>query len=97
MERSYRGRENLPPTGDWQGEEVSEIAYLSPLGPMRIAGLVSAIREVAFCKTEIPSTDDSVPDMLLVCRSQLDEYFRGKSQVFDLKLEPQGTAFQKRI
>ena len=35
--------------------------------------------------------------MLLACRSQLDEYFGGKRRIFDLKLEPRGTAFQERV
>ncbi len=64
---------------------------------MRIRGWVSAILEVDFCETEIASVDDSVPNVLLACRLQFEEYFRGKRRVFDLKLEPQGTAFQRRI
>ena len=64
---------------------------------MRILGLASAVLEVKFYKAEIPSNDDSVPKMLLACRSQLDEYFRGKRKVFDLKLEPRGTTFQKKV
>jgi len=64
---------------------------------LRILGLASAVLEVKFCKNEIPSNDDSVPKILLAYRSQLDEYFRGKRKVFDLKLEPRGTAFQKKV
>jgi len=64
---------------------------------LRILGLTSAVLEVKFCKNEIPSIDDSVPKILLACRSQLDEYFKGKRKIFDLKLEPRGTAFQKRV
>ena len=74
-----------------------EIGYLSPLGPLRILGLASAIVEVKFCNTEIAGIDESAPEMLLACRSQLDEYFRGKRGIFDLKLEPRGTAFLKRV
>jgi AraC family transcriptional regulator of adaptative response/methylated-DNA-[protein]-cysteine methyltransferase len=34
---------------------------------------------------------------LLNLRAQLDEYFRGARRVFDLKLDPVGTPFQKRV
>ena len=97
MEGLYHGRKDSHTSGDRRGKEIFEIGYHSPLGPLRILGLASAVLEVEFCKTEIASNDDSVPKMLLACRSQLDEYFRGKKKVFDLKLEPRGTAFQKRV
>ncbi len=96
VEALYHGRK-AHTSGDRRGEEIFEIGYPSPLGPLRILGLASAVLEVKFCKTEVPSIDDSVPKVLLACRSQLDEYFRGKRKVFDLKLEPRGTAFQKRV
>jgi len=97
MEALYHGRKDFRTSGDRRGEEIFEIGYLSPLGPLRILGLASAIVEVEFCKTEIASIDDFVPEMLLACRSQLDEYFGGKRRIFDLKLEPRGTAFQERV
>ena len=97
MEARYHRRKDSHTSGDRRGEEIFEIGYPSPLGPLKILGLASAVLEVKFCKTEIPSIDDPVPKVLLACRSQLDEYFRGKRKVFDLKLEPRGTAFQKRV
>ncbi len=80
-----------------QQEKVFEIGYLSPLGPLRILGLASSVSKVEFCRAELTPIDDSVPEMLLACRSQLEAYFRGERQTFDLKLEPRGTAFQKRV
>ena len=97
VEALYHGRKDSDTSGDRRVEEIFEIGYLSPLGPLRILGLASAVLEVKFYKAEIPGNDDSVPKMLLACRSQLDEYFRGKRKVFDLKLEPRGTAFQKKV
>jgi methylated-DNA-[protein]-cysteine S-methyltransferase len=97
VEALCHGRKDPHTSGDRRGEEIFEIGYPSPLGPLRILGLTSAVLEVKFCKNEIPSIDDSVPKVLLVCQSQLDEYFRGKRKVFDLKLEHRGTAFQKRV
>jgi len=97
VEALYRGRKDFHTPGDLRGEEIFEIDYPSPLGPLRIVGLTSAVLEVKFCKTEIPSTDDSVPEMLLTCRFQIDEYFKGKRKIFDVKLEPRGTAFQENV
>ena len=38
-----------------------------------------------------------VPDCLLDCVNQLDEYFAGKRRKFDLKIDPQGTDFQLKV
>ena len=97
MEALNHRRKDFRTPGDRRGEGIFEIGYLSPLGPLRILGLASAIVEVKFCEAEIGSIDDSVPEMLLACRSQLDEYFRRKRRIFDLKLELRGTAFLKRV
>ena len=75
MEALYHGRKDFRTSGDRRGEEIFEIGYLSPLGPLRILGLASAILEVEFCKTEIASIDDFLPEMLQACRLQLHEYF----------------------
>jgi methylated-DNA-[protein]-cysteine S-methyltransferase len=97
MEALYHGKMYSHTPGDRPEKEIFETGYLSPLGPLRILGMASAVLEVKFCKTEIASIDDSVPEMLLVCRSQLDEYFKGERKIFDLRLEPRGTAFQKSV
>lgn len=38
-----------------------------------------------------------IPEMLKDCVQQLDEYFNGTRKQFNLKLNPQGTNFQKRV
>ncbi len=40
--------------------------------------------------------DDSTPP-LIAARQQLEAYFRGELTEFDLKLEPSGTDFQRRV
>src|SRR5699024_8750818 len=37
------------------------------------------------------------PDYINECKKQLLEYFNGERKVFDLKLNPKGTEFQKKI
>ncbi|MBC9786055.1 methylated-DNA--[protein]-cysteine S-methyltransferase [Heliobacterium chlorum] len=39
----------------------------------------------------------SVPECLTACLQQLDEYFRGTRKDFNVKLNPQGTQFQKQV
>lgn len=40
--------------------------------------------------------DDAVP-VLRQARAELDEYFAGKRERFDVKLQPQGTEFQRAV
>ena len=35
--------------------------------------------------------------LILQCKMQLDEYFRGERKTFDLPLAPKGTDFQKKV
>ena len=42
-------------------------------------------------------TNSDIPECLQDCVTQLDQYFKGKRNDFDLKLNPQGTIFQKRV
>ena len=36
-------------------------------------------------------------ELILQCKMQLDEYFRGERKTFDLPLAPKGTDFQKKV
>jgi methylated-DNA-[protein]-cysteine S-methyltransferase len=89
--------EDVYASRDRQWTGVFRTGYLSPLGPVRILGLASSIVEVEFSESKVRDWQDSGPDILFECLSQLDEYFRGKREKFNLKLEPQGTTFQKRV
>jgi len=40
---------------------------------------------------------ENISKCLQECVTQLDEYFNGTRKEFDLKLNPQGTDFQKRV
>ncbi len=42
-------------------------------------------------------TSTKIPDCLQDCVTQLDEYFQKKRIIFSLKLNPQGTDFQKEV
>ena len=51
-----------------------------------------AITRIGFGKQTAPETP-----LIHEARKQLDEYFDGKRQAFDLPLNPQGTDFQKKV
>lgn len=73
--------------------------YKTPIGTAKIAGDNDGIQSISILnedqKTDIPKTQ--IPACLLNCVTQLDEYFRGQRTVFELKLNPQGTPFQKKV
>ncbi|MBC3758427.1 methylated-DNA--[protein]-cysteine S-methyltransferase [Hyunsoonleella sp. SJ7] len=68
----------------------------SPLGFTKIIGDSNGIASVTVLNSEeIPT--DIIPEILEDCVIQLNEYFDGTRKHFNLKLNPQGTDFQKGI
>tara|TARA_R110002020_G_scaffold259768_2_gene473811 strand:- start:162942 stop:163415 length:474 start_codon:yes stop_codon:yes gene_type:complete len=74
-----------------------ETAYLNTeLGMIEIKGDDSGLLSVIFLDDEY-SQSLTVPACLQEAYSQLEEYFDGKRQDFQLKLTPQGTVFQQKV
>ncbi len=72
-----------------------DIGYFkSPIGYIYIEGEKGYITKIQLCDEyiEIESLD-----YINECKKQLLEYFDGKRKVFDLKLNPKGTEFQKKV
>lgn len=68
----------------------------SPLGLIRISGTTDFISEVKFCApSEVEY--ESKNELLLACKIQLDEYFNGTRQTFQLPLQASGTVFQHKV
>ena len=78
----------------------TSIFFDSPLGLLEIAGTERGVEAVNFVERR-PSVgaanSNHVPEPLLECRKQIDEYFRGRRTEFDLPLELSGTPFQKEV
>ena len=75
-----------------------EIAYYnSPLGVLKILADEKGIKEIEFAQEEFKSIQNSSSKIIKDCIKQLDEYFRGKRKSFELKLNPEGTEFQKKV
>ena len=68
----------------------------SPLGYTKIEGDVDGIASVYVLNSKEKETD-IIPEELQDCVYQLKEYFDGTRKLFDLKLNPKGTAFQKEV
>ena len=70
--------------------------YKTPIGTAKIVGNENGISEVTVID-EAVETSAEIPEILKDCVQQLDEYFNRTRKQFDLKLNPQGTDFQKRV
>ncbi len=68
----------------------------SPLGFTKIVGDNDGICSVTILNSEEKITD-IIPTELEDCVIQLNEYFEGSRKQFNLKLNPQGTDFQKKV
>lgn len=74
-----------------------ETCYIeTPLGIAKISGDETGLNAVTILSGET-IVSDTIPEVLEDCVFQLQEYFRGERQKFDLKLNPEGTDFQKRV
>ena len=75
---------------------MEECIINTPLGCAKIKGDVDGIASLSILNSEEKITS-IIPEPLEDCVYQLREYFEGKRQVFHLKLNPQGTEFQKKV
>jgi len=68
----------------------------TPLGFATIQGNENGINSIYILDASENLTEH-IPINLQNCALQLQEYFEGKRQAFDLPLAPQGTEFQKKV
>ncbi|ASV67868.1 methylated-DNA--[protein]-cysteine S-methyltransferase [Cytobacillus sp. FSL W7-1323] len=79
--------------------QKSIVQINSPVGVLAIEGTEKAITAVQFLdRTEIaePLRNDS-PDVIKECVQQLEEYFQGKREAFEITYELNGTTFQTNV
>ncbi|GMN10168.1 methylated-DNA--[protein]-cysteine S-methyltransferase [Croceitalea sp. MTPC9] len=73
-----------------------ETAYLqTPIGYAALQGDENGLASITVFDGEKPV--DITPEVLEDAVYQFTEYFEGNRKVFDLKLNPEGTDFQKRV
>ncbi len=76
--------------------ELQEAYYKTPIGIAKITGNEEGIQSISVLDEDI-NPSEQIPQALQNCVNQLNEYFKGKRTEFDLKLNPQGTSFQKTV
>lgn len=73
------------------------ICYMeTPLGIAKIEGDADGISSVSVLDETI-AISETIPPELQECATQLNAYFSGSLKDFQLKLNPKGTEFQKRV
>ncbi|MBT8265534.1 MAG: methylated-DNA--[protein]-cysteine S-methyltransferase [Bacteroidia bacterium] len=68
----------------------------TPLGIASIKGDKNGMTAISILNDK-DKVSDIVPEELQECVQQLQEYFNGERQSFSLKLNPDGTEFQKKV
>ena len=72
-----------------------QISVDSPLGTLVIKSDGRSITGMSFAEKD--ATEQNTCEVLERCKEQLDSYFSGNIQLFDLLLHPEGTEFQRRV
>ena len=70
--------------------------YKTPIGIAKIVGDDNGIVSVSVIDGDV-NYSGSIPESLQKCVDQLEEYFQKSRTDFDIKLNPQGTDFQKKV
>ncbi len=68
----------------------------SPIGILKLTSDETQLNAISF-DSEPLTAAPLLPDILFLVKKQLQEYFAGTRQSFDLPLDPQGTVFQKLV
>jgi len=72
--------------------------YSSPIGALEITAGEIGIVSVLFVEGQAEDPHGTITSPIVIeTIRQLDEYFQGERKIFDLPLEPQGTAFQLQV
>lgn len=75
---------------------MQEAFIKSPVGITVIKGDEEGIAEISVLNEDIP-VPETIPVELKNAAQQLQEYFEGNRTVFDFKMNPKGTDFQKKV
>lgn len=73
---------------------MGHVFYPSPIGILKIESNELGIQTITKCETTDMDNSNALCEM---AKNQLDEYFRGSRQNFDLPIDPKGTDFEKKV
>jgi methylated-DNA-[protein]-cysteine S-methyltransferase len=74
---------------------METVHFKTPLGIATIVGNYDGVSSISVADEGVVS--DEIPESLQEAVNQLKDYFNNKRTDFDLKLNPQGTEFQKKV
>ena len=75
---------------------MEQIVYIpSPLGTTKIVGDANGVSIISILQEG--ELSKKIPKELKEAVTQLNEYFEGKRQHFDFKINPKGTDFQQKV
>jgi len=74
---------------------MNKFWYKSPFGILEIIYKNNSVISLKLVKNFEKTINKN--DFSKNIKSQLDEYFKGERKVFDIKINPQGTEFQKKV
>ncbi|WP_299900723.1 methylated-DNA--[protein]-cysteine S-methyltransferase [uncultured Aquimarina sp.] len=69
----------------------------TPLGIASITGDEKGVSEISITNNTEEEHTNIIPEALKEAVTQLQDYFEGKRDHFDIKLNPSGTDFQKKV
>lgn len=70
--------------------------YKCPIGNLRVVGDEESILAIDFSQHYI-SNEDTYPEVIIECITQLEEYFTGKRKTFDIRYLLRGSEFQRKV
>lgn len=77
---------------------MMQLKVSSPLGSLYLLSQEGKLTALSFDKKDVPLTTEAKADFVLKrAKSQLEEYFAGERQDFDLPLAFSGTDFQVKV
>jgi methylated-DNA-[protein]-cysteine S-methyltransferase len=69
-------------------------AFNSPIGTLEIRASRNTLTSVRIVQSAVTATENEI---IAAAKRQLDEYFDGRRQAFDIPLDPRGTPFQLAV
>ena len=75
---------------------MNSVVINTPLGFTKIIGDIDGVVSITVLD-ETVSASDKIPNDLEACVKQLKDYFNGQLEAFNVKLNPKGTDFQKKV
>ena len=83
--------------GDIMAKRLCQITYESPIGDLAIVASDQAIIQISLVQSSDFNKDENAHQLCLNCQKQLEEYFLGERETFDLPIAYEGTPFQQKV